>query len=58
MSEYPVGLRTENGVLVEVLAPATRRLYWQGLVDVKVEVIDIATSADVPASVLARLVQT
>ena len=58
LSETQVGLRSENGVLVEVLAPATRRLYWRGLVDVKVEVIDIAASAEVPAPVVARLVQT
>jgi hypothetical protein len=31
-----VGLRYENGVLVEVLAPNTRRLYWKGFVDVRV----------------------
>jgi hypothetical protein len=41
LSETQVGLRTENGTLVEVLAPATRRLYWKGQVDVAVEVIDI-----------------
>jgi regulator of protease activity HflC (stomatin/prohibitin superfamily) len=58
LNEGQVGLRTENGALVEVLAPATRRLYWKGLVDVAVETIDIATSAEVPASVVARLVQT
>ncbi|HSW06594.1 MAG TPA: SPFH domain-containing protein [Aquabacterium sp.] len=58
LSETQVGLRSENGALVEVLAPATRRLYWKGLVDVKVEVIDIAESAEVPASTVARLVQT
>jgi regulator of protease activity HflC (stomatin/prohibitin superfamily) len=58
LNENQVGLRTENGALVEVLAPATRRLYWKGLVDVKVEVIDIRASAEVPASVVARLVQT
>jgi regulator of protease activity HflC (stomatin/prohibitin superfamily) len=58
LNEHQVGLRTENGALVEVLAPATRRLYWKGQVDVKVEVIDIAASAEVPASVVARLVQT
>ena len=33
------------------LAPATRRLYWKGQVDVGVEVIDIAKSAEVPAAV-------
>lgn len=58
LTETQVGLRTENGALVEVLAPATRRLYWKGLVDVQVEIVDIAQSADVPASVVARLVQT
>jgi regulator of protease activity HflC (stomatin/prohibitin superfamily) len=58
LTETQVGLRSENGALVEVLAPATRRLYWKGLVDVRVEVIDIAASADVPAPVVARLVQT
>ena len=54
LTETQVGLRSENGVLVEVLAPATRRLYWKGQVDVKVEVIDIAGSAEVPAAVVAR----
>lgn len=58
LHEHQVGLRTENGTLVEVLAPATRRLYWKGLVDVQVEVVDISTSAEVPAAVVARLVQT
>jgi len=61
LTETQVGLRSENGALVEVLAPATRRLYWKGLVDVKVEVIAIdgpAESAEVPAAVVARLVQT
>src|SRR5687768_1824121 len=44
LTETQVGLRSENGALVEVLAPATRRLYWKGLVDVRVDVIDIAES--------------
>ncbi|MBL8307902.1 MAG: slipin family protein [Rubrivivax sp.] len=58
LNEDQAGLRTENGVLVEVLAPGTRRLYWKGLVDVQVEVVDTAASAEVPAAVAARLVQT
>jgi regulator of protease activity HflC (stomatin/prohibitin superfamily) len=58
LAEHQVGLRCENGVLVEVLAPGTRRLYWKGLVDVQVEVIDIGASADVPPALAARLVQT
>jgi regulator of protease activity HflC (stomatin/prohibitin superfamily) len=58
LSETQVGLRSENGVLVEILAPATRRLYWKGLVDVKVDVVDIGSTVDVPAAVAARLTQT
>jgi regulator of protease activity HflC (stomatin/prohibitin superfamily) len=58
LNEAQVGLRTENGTLVEVLAPGTRRLYWKGQIDVGVEVIDIAASAEVPAAVVSRLVQT
>lgn len=58
LGENQVGLRTENGALVELIAPATRRLYWKGLADVQVEVVDISTSAELPASLVARLVQT
>jgi regulator of protease activity HflC (stomatin/prohibitin superfamily) len=58
LAETEVGLRSENGALIEVLPPATRRLYWKGLVDVKVEVIDIAASAQVPAPLVARVTQS
>lgn len=57
LTDTQVGLRIENGVLVEVLAPASRRLYWKGLVDVQVQVVDIAQSAEVPAEQLPRLMQ-
>lgn len=58
LGENQVGLRTENGTLVELIAPATRRLYWKGLADVQVEVVDISASAEVPPALVARLVQT
>lgn len=58
LSETQVGLRSENGVLVEVLAPATRRLYWKGLTEVRVEVIDIAATAELPPALAQRLTQT
>ena len=58
LNEHQAGLRTENGALVEVLAPATRRLYWKGLADVRVETIDIADGAELPPALAARLVQT
>lgn len=53
-----VGLRSENGVLVELLPPETRRLYWKGLVDVLVEVIDLASSIELSPALTARLLQT
>ena len=52
-----VGLRYENGVLAEVLAPDTRRLYWKGFVDVRVDKLDIARDFAVEP-VLARQVMT
>jgi len=58
LGENQAGLRCENGVLVEILAPGTRRLYWKGLVEVQVEVIDLDACAEVPAGVAARLTQT
>ncbi|MDA8519259.1 slipin family protein [Acidovorax sp. NCPPB 4044] len=58
LAETQAGLRTENGVLVEILPPGTRRLYWKGLVDVAVEVVDLSQGVDVPAALAARLVQT
>lgn len=50
-----VGLRYENGVLVEVLAPNTRRLYWKGFVDVRVARVDIATQFALPQSLTLLL---
>jgi len=57
LGEYQVGLRTENGVLVEILPPSTRRLYWRGLIDVKVEVLDISASPELPPALVPRLAQ-
>jgi regulator of protease activity HflC (stomatin/prohibitin superfamily) len=50
-----VGLRYENGVLVEVLAPGSRRLYWKGYIDVRVDKVDIAEDVGVPSALLAPL---
>jgi regulator of protease activity HflC (stomatin/prohibitin superfamily) len=58
LSETQAGLRSENGVLVEILPPGTRRLYWKGLVNVAVQVIDLQAGAALPADLVARLTQT
>lgn len=41
LAEYEVGLVYKNGKLNGVLAPGTRQLYWKGIVEVKVEVLNI-----------------
>ena len=48
-----VGLRYENGVLAEVLAPETRRLYWKGFVEIRFETFDITRDFTI-APALAR----
>lgn len=50
-----VGLRYENGVLVEVLAPNTQRLYWKGFVDVRVARVDIGEVFALPYSLTLQL---
>jgi regulator of protease activity HflC (stomatin/prohibitin superfamily) len=50
-----VGLRYENGVIAEILAPDTRRLYWKGFVDVSVGMIDIARDFAIDAGLARRL---
>lgn len=51
------GLRYENGALKEVLAPNTRRLYWKGIVDVRIEKIDVVNTLRVEAKWLTQLVE-
>jgi len=51
-----VGLRYENGVLTEILAPNTRRLYWKGYIDLRFEVVDIASEFAVAKALLPTLV--
>ncbi|MFV0679851.1 slipin family protein [Ottowia sp.] len=58
LGEAQAGLRFEDGVLVEVLPPATRRLYWQGLRALRVDVVDVAAQAELPAALTQRLTQT
>ena len=39
-----------------MLAPNTRRLYWKGYIDVRLEKLDIATDFAVPAALASQLV--
>jgi len=51
------GLRYENGVLVELVAPSTQRLYWKGFIDVRHEVVDIAERFEVAKALVPVLVR-
>ena len=58
LTDTQVGMRYENGLLVEVLAPATRKLYWKGLNEVRVDVVDIAVSEKLSSDLVGKLNQT
>lgn len=58
LSETEAGLRYENGVLVEILPPATRRLYWRGIATIRVDVVDISGEPQLPDALAQRLTQT
>jgi regulator of protease activity HflC (stomatin/prohibitin superfamily) len=51
-----VGLRYENGVLAEVLAPNTRRLYFKGYLEQAFERVDIATDFTVEPKLVPQLI--
>jgi regulator of protease activity HflC (stomatin/prohibitin superfamily) len=51
-----VGLRYENGVLAEVLAPNTRRLYFKGYLTQEFERVDIATDFTVEPKLVPQLI--
>ncbi len=50
-----VGLRYENGVLAELLAPNTRLLYWKGYIDLKFEVVNIAEEFAVTSKLVPQI---
>lgn len=55
---HEVGLLYENSVLKEVLPSNTRRLYWKGFIDVRVERIDTRAQHRVDASLVNQLVES
>jgi regulator of protease activity HflC (stomatin/prohibitin superfamily) len=57
MKDNEVGLRFENEVLVELIAPATRRLLWKAA-NVRVEAVDVSANAELSAELTKRLSQT
>lgn len=58
LTENQVGLRSESGVLVEILAPAARKLYWKSGLDNQIEILDISDALELPANLVKRISQT
>ena len=52
-----VGLIAQNGKLVDVLAPGSRKLYWRGPLKIEVEQVAIGVDLQVTAEVVKRLRQ-
>jgi regulator of protease activity HflC (stomatin/prohibitin superfamily) len=57
LTDTQVGLRYDNGVLAEVLAPGTRKLFWKGLNEVRIDVVDISESEKLPVDLVTKLGQ-
>jgi regulator of protease activity HflC (stomatin/prohibitin superfamily) len=58
LSDSQVALVYEYDVLVEILAPGTRALYWKNLDAVRIDLIEINESAQIDARLLAKINQT
>jgi len=54
---HEIGLRYENGVLKEVLPASTRRLYWKGFVEVRVDRIDLRTQTRIEDTLVSQLME-
>lgn len=52
LGEYEVGLVYRNGKFSGLQRPATRKLYWKGPIDVKVEVLDIRQDYALPRALV------
>ncbi|WP_107310311.1 slipin family protein [Burkholderia metallica] len=57
LADDEAGLRYEDDVLVEILAPGTRRLYWRGLATHRLERVDLAHDSMLPAALVTRIAQ-
>lgn len=56
LNPQQIALVSKNGRLADILPPETRRLYWNGVVDVTTEIIDISEEFEIPHDKAALLV--
>lgn len=57
IAEDQVGLRYENGLLVEVIAPGSRCAFWKGLTPQRLEIVDLQKGYQVSPALVSRLLQ-
>ena len=57
LNEDEAGLRYENDVLVEILGPGTRRVFWKGLVRQRLDKVDLRQGYALSSVLAARLLQ-
>jgi regulator of protease activity HflC (stomatin/prohibitin superfamily) len=57
LGEDEAGLRYENGVLVEVLSPGSRRFFWKGQVKHRLDRVDLRQDYALTPALAAHLVQ-
>ncbi|KKL31703.1 SPFH domain / Band 7 family protein [Burkholderia contaminans FFH2055] len=57
LADDEAGLRYEDDVLVEILTPGTRRLYWRGLTAHRLERVDLMQDSMLPAALVKRIAQ-
>lgn len=58
LADDEAGLRYENNLLVEVLPPASRRVFWKGLVKHRLDKADLQQGYAVGHELAGRLLQT
>lgn len=58
LGEYEVGLIYKNGRFSGIQRPLTRKLYWKGPIEVKVEVLDITRDFALPRSKVGLIAHT
>ncbi len=57
LADDEAGLRYEDDVLVEILPPGTRRLYWRGPIAHRLARVDLAQDSMLPAALAQRIAQ-
>jgi len=58
LNEGQVALVYKNNQLINILPPTSRKLYWKGIADVKVDILDIQESFEIPRDLATRILYT